>query len=120
MAGLVVPVVFDEDILAIDLEHLPDAATAALGELRIEVERDGGIPYTHLKACHADARDGTDLTGCIKAYVPWPTGSWGIVFRAGEDPKRPYALYTIAYGRRHPTGPGALSVYEIADQRLNA
>jgi hypothetical protein len=27
MAGLVVPVVFDDDILAIDLEHLPDAAT---------------------------------------------------------------------------------------------
>jgi hypothetical protein len=24
----------------------------------------------------------------------------------------------LAYGRRHPTGPGQLSVYEIADRRL--
>jgi len=43
-----------------------------------------------------------------------------VLFRAGEDPTRPLALYTIAYGRRHPTGPGQLSVYEIAHRRLNA
>jgi hypothetical protein len=119
MAELAVPVVFDDDVLAVDLEHLPDAATAALSKVRTKVERSGGIPYVRLAACHSEGRDGTDLTGCVKTYVPWPTGPWGIVFRAGEDPARPFALYTIAYGRRHPTSPGPPSVYEIAYRRLN-
>lgn len=121
MAGLVVPVVFDEDALVTDLQNLADAAAAALEELCTQAERDGGIPYERLKACQqGKARDGTDLTGCVKTYVHWPTGPWGIVFRAGEDPERPFALYTIAYGRRHPTGPGQLSVYQVAHKRLYA
>ncbi len=119
MTQLVVPVVFDDGVLTVDLEHLPDAAAAALRDARARVERVGGLPYTQLTACHSEGRDGTDLAGCVKTYIPWPTGPWGIVFRAGEDPDRPFALYTIAYGRRHPTGPGQLSVYEIADRRLN-
>ena len=120
MTELVVPVVFDGGVLAVDLEHLPDAAAAALRAVRAQVERVGGLPYTRLAACHSEGRDGTDLPGCVKTYVPWPTGPWGIVFSAGENPDRPFALYTVAYGRRHPTGPGQLSVYEIAHRRLNA
>jgi hypothetical protein len=120
MTELVVPVVFDDIVLAVDLEHLPGTAAVALRDMRAQVEREGGISDTRLAACHSEGRDRTDLPGCVKTYVPRPTGPWGIVFRAGEDPDGPFALYTIAYGRRHPTGPGQLSVYEIAHRRLNA
>jgi hypothetical protein len=113
----IVPIVFDDKLVSTDLEHLTDAAGAALVDLRREVDRDGGLPVSRLKRCQAEGRDGTRLAGFVKTYVPWPTGPWGIVFRAGEDPKQPYALYTSAYGRRHPTGPGQRSVYEIADLR---
>jgi hypothetical protein len=120
MAELVVPVVFDDDVLTADLGCLPDAAAAALSEVRAQVKPAGGLPYGRLAACHSEGRDGTDLTGCVKTYVPSPIGPWGIVFSAGDHPTRPFALYTIAYGRRHPTGPGQLSVYEIAHRRLGA
>lgn len=120
MTGLVVPVVFDDGVLTVDLERLPGAAAVALHAVRARVERIGGLPYTQLAACHSEGRDGTDLAGCVKTYVPWPTGPWGIVFSAGENADLPFALYTIAYGRRHPTGPGQLSVYKIAHRRLNA
>jgi hypothetical protein len=92
MAELVVPVVFDDAVLMVDLEHLPGTAAAALSEVRAQGEREGGLQYKRLAACHSEGRDGTDLAGCVKTYVPWPTGPWGMVFRAGErappDPLR--------------------------------
>jgi hypothetical protein len=35
-------------------------------------------------------RDGTSLPGCVKTYLPWPTGRWGVVFefRLDEDTDR--------------------------------
>jgi hypothetical protein len=114
----IVPIVFDDKLLNTDLEHLTDNAATALVQLRREAGRDGGLPKSRLLRCQAEGRDGTRLPGCAKTYVPWPDGPWGIVFRAGEDPNRPFALYTIAYGRRHPTGPGQLSDYQIASRRL--
>ncbi len=115
---IIVPVVFDDLTLATDLRHLTDSAGAALVQLRREVDRDGGLSDSRLRRCEAEGRDGTCLAGCAKTRVPWPEGPWGIVFRAGEDPNRPFALYTLAYGRRHPTGPRQRSVYELADLRL--
>lgn len=115
---LIVPIVFDKETLATDLEHLGEAADAAVKILRREIDRDGGLPVLRLKRCEPEGRDGTQLAGCVKARVPWPDGPWGIVFRAGQDPDRPFALYTLAYGWRHPTGPGKPSVYEVADRRL--
>ncbi len=118
MPAAIFPAVFDEAILTIDLARLPAAARIALRDLRTQTERSGGIPREYLKRCHGDARDGTDLAGSVKTYVPWPDGPWGIVFRAGEDPRRPLALYAIAYGRRHPLS-GRISVYQIAHKRLH-
>jgi hypothetical protein len=115
---VIVPIVFDEDAIGTDLEHLSDAAGTALDQLRREVDRDGGLPKSRLLRCQPEGRDGTRLGGCTKTRVPWPDGPWGIVFRAGEDPKRPFALYTLAYGERHPTRAGKPSVYEVAGQRL--
>jgi hypothetical protein len=113
------PVIFDEPTLAIDSERLPPTAAAALQGLRTRAERSGGISQQRLKRCLGEARDGTDLTGCVKTYVPWPDGPWGIVFRVGEDSKRPFALYPIAYGRRHPHV-DRVSVYQLAHKRLHS
>lgn len=117
-ADPIVPIVFDDEAIGADLEHLSDAAGATLAQLRREVDRDGGLPKSRLLRCQPEGRDGTRLSGCAKTRVPWPDGPWGIVFRAGEDPNRPFALYTVAYGERHPSRPGKPSVYEIASQRI--
>jgi hypothetical protein len=115
---VIVPIVFDDEALGTDLEHLTDAAGGALLQLRRDAGRDGGLPKSRLLRCQPEGRDGTRLGGCTKTRVPWPDGPWGIVFRAGEEPTRPFALYTLAYGERHPTRAGKPSVYEVADRRL--
>jgi hypothetical protein len=115
---VIVPARFDDEAIATDLEHLSDAAGATLAQLRREIDRDGGLPKSRLKRCQAEGRDGTRLPRCVKTRVPWPDGPWGIVFRAVAHPARPFGLRSIAYGHRHPTGPGKLSVYEIASRRL--
>jgi hypothetical protein len=118
LPDVIVPIVIDEDAIGTDLEHLSDAAAGALVQLRREVDRDGGLPKSRLLRCQAEGRDGTKLGGCVKTRVPWPDGPWGIVLRAGEVPNRPFALYTLAYGERHPTRRGKPSVYEVASWRL--
>jgi hypothetical protein len=115
---VIVPARFDDDAIATDLEHLTGAAASALVQLRREVDRDGGLPKSHLLRCQDEGRDGTQLAGCIKTRVPWPDGPWGIVFRTVAHPTRPFGLRGIAYGERHPTRTGKPSVYEVASQRL--
>jgi hypothetical protein len=70
----IVPTVFDDSILASDLKRLTPAAKTALCTVRQHARLDGGIPRDRLKRCQADARDATDLAGCVKTYVPWPDG----------------------------------------------
>ncbi len=117
-APAVVPVLFDEAVIAYDLERLPQGASIALQTLRSEIRRDGGLPTARLKRCAAEARDGTRLPNCLKTYVPWGEDKWGLVLLAVVHPERPFALRAFAYGSRHPTGLTA-SVYRIAHQRLN-
>lgn len=52
-------------------------------------------------ACEDDARNGTNLAGCVKTYVPWPDGRFGAVFVAVSHPQRPLGLRAIAFGVRH-------------------
>lgn len=106
MAGLVVPVVFDEDALVTDLRNLADTAAAALEELRTQAERDGGIPYERLKACQqGEARDGTDLTGCVKTYVHWPTGPWASSSAPAKTPNGPSRSIRSPTDDDTPPGP---------------
>lgn len=84
--------------------------------LRRELDRDGGIPVSRLKRCEAEGRDGTRLAGCLKTYVPWPTGRFGLVMLPVTHPSRPLALRAFAFGVRHPAALKP-SVYEIADRR---
>jgi hypothetical protein len=116
----VFPVGFDDGALEEDLAHLPASAEEALRLFHKEVRRLGGIPQSHLMACQAEGRDGTRLGGCVKTYIPWPTGHFGAVFVAVTHPNRPMALRVIAFGiRHHPHGFSRRTVYEVADRRLN-
>jgi hypothetical protein len=114
--GPVVPVLFDEPAIAEDLSHLPGGARVALDALCRELERDGGLPMARLKRCDAEGRDGTDLGGCVKTYVPWPTGRYGLVLVPVAHSTRPLALRAFAFGVRHPAG-SRPSVYRIAHDR---
>src|ERR1700684_3440884 len=99
--------------------HHPSDARAALELLRRQVDRDGGLSCSRLKRCEEEGRDGTRLAGCLKTYVPWPTGRFGLVLLPVAHPERPFALRAFAYGVRHPAGRKP-SVYQIADRRHNA
>ncbi len=117
-AAPVVPVLFDEHAIAEDLTHHPAAARTALEQFRREVDRGGGLAWARLRSCETEGHDGTQLGGCAKTYVPWPTGHFGLVMLAVAHPTRPFALRAFAYGVRHPA-PNRPSVYEIADRRYN-
>ncbi|MGI8731146.1 MAG: hypothetical protein ACR2LK_14385 [Solirubrobacteraceae bacterium] len=111
---------FDEVAIADDLARLGETGAVALAELARDVERFGGLPRQRLQACDEEGRDGTRLGGCVKTYVPWPTGRYGALMIATSHPNRPVALRVIAFGvRHHPAGAHALTVYEIANRRLN-
>jgi len=112
----VVPLLFDEQAIAEDLHHLSGGARVALDAFRRELDRNGGLLMARLKRCDAEGRDGTNLGGCLKTYVPWPTGRFGLVFVPVAHPTRPLALRAFAFGVRHPTG-NRPSVYRIAHGR---
>lgn len=112
----IVPVEFNEHAIAEDLAHHPPAARRALDLFRREVDRGGGLSFSRLKRCEEEGRDGTHLGGCVKTYVPWPTGRFGLVLLPVAHPTRSLALRAFAYGVRHPAAHRP-SVYEIADRR---
>jgi hypothetical protein len=114
----VFPVGFDEAAMAEDLDRLGESAGEAMTTLRAEVEKLGGLPHSRLKGCEDDARDGTNLAGCVKTYVPWPDGRFGAVFVAISEPERSVGLRAIAFGVRHqPPDSHAPTVYQWADER---
>lgn len=110
---------FDDATFAEDLEHTSSDTGRELARRERDKLTAEGVPPDQLKRCDTEARDGTSLPGCVKIYIPRPDGTWGMVFqlRIGSD-RRPF-LACLAFGTRHPTGPGALSVYRIAHQRIH-
>lgn len=118
-AAPIVPVRFDEHAIAEDLQHHPPTARESLDLCRREIHRDGGLSFARLKRCDEEGRDGTRLAGCVKTYVPWPIGRFGLVLLPVAHPTRPLALRAFAFGVRHPPA-NKPSVYEIADRRHRA
>lgn len=117
----VFPVAFDELAMAEDLARLGEAGAEVLAEFGREIERLGGLPRKRLMACEEHGRDGTELGGCVKAYVPSPAGRFGAVMIAVSHPERPIGLRVIAFGVRHqPREAHALTVYAIAHRRLHS
>jgi hypothetical protein len=64
----------DEATLAEDLAHATRAGRAAIIEM-VDSLRSAGAPNTWLKRCQAEHIDGTDLSGCVKLYIPRPAGA---------------------------------------------
>lgn len=106
-----------DEVLAEDLAHCTPAARAAI-EPVVKALRKKGAPRGWLFRCEEEGRDGTRLGGCVKLYIPPPTGRWGAVLAADEEKSKP-ALILIAVGERHPERPWKRSVYEIAHRRLH-
>jgi hypothetical protein len=82
-------------------------------QARIELERDGAPPHL-LTRCGAEHRDGIDLRGMVKLYLPLPYGPWGLVLEGATDATGLHLL-VIAFGERHPSR--RPSVYDIARRR---
>jgi hypothetical protein len=105
----------DEAVLEEDLAHATVAGRGAIATTMNRFVRDG-VPATWLKRCQTQHRDGTDLSGCVKVYIPPPDGRWGAVFVADVTGGRP-VLVLLAVGQRHPAQPWTPSVYQVAHRR---
>ena len=113
------PVRFAPDPWNQDLARTTRTGRTTAQAARGDYEPDG-VPRSHLKPCEEEGRDGTNLPRCFKVYLPQPAGPFGMVFTIDRQDDKP-ALVFLAFGmRHHPMESHALSVYEIADQRLNA
>lgn len=112
------PVAFDDKTWSEDLLGETDSARATATQLRARLERDGQA-VDELLACREEGRDGTSLPGCIKAYVSWPDGPWGIVYLIVRDESGELSLDHLAFGLRHPPPGRRDSVYHHAHRRLN-
>ncbi len=108
----------DDVTLDEDLARVMDAGRAAI---RPVIEQLGsiGVPKDWLKHCEAEHRDGTDLSGCVKLYIPQPVGPWGAVLTGDRSTAGP-TLVLLAVGvRHHPRGSNAPTVYQLAHRRLH-
>jgi hypothetical protein len=112
------PVVFAETPFAVDTERASQAATQVGRDARRQYEHDG-IPVTMLRRCEAEGNDGTQLSGCLKIYLPPPAGKFGMVFRLTQINGRLVLAY-LAFGvRHHPPDSHADTVYKTAHRRLH-
>lgn len=107
----------DEKALAEDLGRASEAARATI-EPTVRRLEAVGVAVDSLRPCEAEAQDGTQLSGCVKHYIPQPDGRWGAVFSIDREASKP-ALVLLAVGERHPERPWKRSVYEIAHRRLH-
>lgn len=104
---------FNEARFAEDLARCRAEGQQIGRRARIELERDGA-PQHLLTSCGAEHRDGTDLRGMVKLYLPLPYGPWGLVLQGATDATGLHLL-VIAFGERHPAR--RPSVYDIAHHR---
>jgi len=112
-----------QDVWLEEVERLhprsPARVAAERERRRLESE---GLEIRELRACSAEAEDGTSLGGLFKVYVP---------IREASSSQRPFAfvfspagrgadvyLRLMAFGERHPLR-GTRSVYERAHKRLH-
>ena len=112
------PVRFDDDAFAEDLYHATPAGREIASRERARLEREG-IAVGELRQCAGEGPDGTRLGGCVKTYLPWPRGPWGIVFTGDVRADARPVLIALAFGVRHPSRAWQPSVYQVAHSRLN-
>jgi hypothetical protein len=113
------PVAFTDDAFDEDIARASGAGRATAEAARQRYERDG-VPIAELREAQDEGRDGTSLPNCLKVYLPPPDGRFGIVFELAIYDTGARLQY-LAFGvRHHPEGSHALTVYQVADRRLNA
>lgn len=113
-----VPVLFDARAWADDMSRASEGGRVAAEEARRDAER-AGMEVGRLRPCVSEGLDGTRLTGCMKIYVPWPTGRFGMILRIVRQGDRLLLSY-LAFGvRHHPKDARAPTVYALAHRRLH-
>lgn len=110
------PVVFTDDAFDEDMAHATSRGRTVGEATRRRYERHG-VPIREIRKAQTEGRDATILPNCLKVYLPAPDGPFGMVFKL--EIRKTGRLRYLAFGVRHPTGPGALSVYEVAHQRIH-
>ncbi len=111
---------FDDLLFGEDLRHATPSGREVATRARRRFE-DHGAELSELRRCDPDARDGTSLANCVKAYLPTADGRWRMVFEALRDPASgTLVLAYLAFGVAHPEHPWQRSVYEVAHRRLHA
>ncbi len=110
---------FDDLAWSIDRAAGSTAARRAGDAWRQGVETHG-LPAAQLLATQAGHASRTDLPGCAKTRIPWPSGPWGAVFVLTHD-SIGIRLSFLAFGGRHPElSSSSPSVYQRAHRRLHA
>lgn len=110
---------FDSDAFREDMARATPAGRSAAEAAKRDYEASG-VPFSDLRPCDAEHRDGTVLPQCLKIYLPPPVGRFGMVFKFAIADGSPLLEY-LAFGvRHHPPNSNAPTLYEIAHRRLSA
>ncbi|MGE5335940.1 MAG: hypothetical protein ACM3JL_00785 [Nitrososphaerota archaeon] len=111
------PARFDADAFREDMARATPAGQRTAESAKRGYEADG-VPFSDLRPCDEEGRDGTALPRCFKVYLPPPVGRFGMVFRfvVADTPRLEYLAFGV---RHHPTNSNAPTVYEIAHRRLH-
>lgn len=106
-------------------EEVERFAVSSPARTVVQREREGleriGVRTSLLLRCDAAGRDGTQLGGLVKVYVPIREGApssrpFGLVLAPSVDRDGHVLLEMLAFGERHPRR-GTRSVYERAHKR---
>lgn len=109
---------FDPDAFRDDMARTTPAGRDAAEAAKRDYEASG-VPFSDLRPCDPEHRDGTQLPQCLKVYLPPPVGRFGMVFRFAIVNDSPLLEY-LAFGvRHHPADSNAPTVYEIAHSRFD-
>jgi hypothetical protein len=111
-------VAFDETAWSEDMRNATNSAREIATRRREQLERNGQA-IDELRACDSEGSDGTRLPGCVKVYIPPPSGAWGLVYLIARDRDARLSLDHLAFGLRRPPRGRRASVYQIAHERLN-
>lgn len=109
---------FDPDAFRDDMARTTPAGRDAAEAAKRDYETNG-VPFSDLRPCDPEHRDGTQLPQCLKVYLPPPVGRFGMIFKFAIVDDSPLLEY-LAFGvRHHPPDSNARTVYEIGHQRLS-
>lgn len=113
------PALFDDAAFDEDLRRASGTGEEVALAARKEFEGEG-VPVENLLACDEEGSDGTELRHCVKLRLPPPNGKFGMVFRIEQQKGRSVLVFAAFGARHHPANSNALTVYEIAHNRLRS